>query len=121
MGSKPLKRVHWIGSSKKDLKKLPDQVQDDVGYALHMAQEGLKHPDAKVLKGFGSAGVLEVVSNDSAGTYRGVYTVQFADTVYVLHCFQKKSTQGIATSKHDLDLIRSRLAEATQLANREAR
>jgi phage-related protein len=116
-----LKTVRWIGSSKKDLKKLPGQVQDDIGYALFVAQNGKKHPDAKVLKGFGSAGILEVVSSVSSGTYRGVYTVQFADVIYVLHCFQKKSTQGIATSTHDRDLIRSRLAEAAQLEKGEAR
>lgn len=98
---------------------MPDQVKDDVGHALLAAQKGLKHPDAKILKGFGSAGVLEVVEDDSGGTYRAVYTVRFAKSIYVLHCFQKKSTQRIATSKQDLDLIRSRLAEAAQLAKGE--
>ena len=111
-----LKPVCWIGSSKKDLKKMPQQIRDDVGFALFAAQMGSKHPDAKVLKGFGSAGVLEVVEDASGSAYRAVYTVQFAKAIYVLHCFQKKSTKGIATTKQDLDLIRSRLAEAAQLA-----
>jgi len=72
----------------------------------------LKDDHAKSLKGFSSAGVLEVVESDSGGTYRAVYAVRFANAVYVLHCFQKKSTHGIATPKHDLDLIRERLKAA---------
>src|SRR5580693_661792 len=101
MDEPPLKPVHWIGSSLKDLRKMPDQIQDDVGFALYVAQQGMKHPDAKILKGFGSAGVLEVVEDDSGGTYRAVYTVRFVHAIFVLHCFQKKSTHGIATSKQD--------------------
>jgi phage-related protein len=71
--------------------------------------------DAKPLRGFGSAGVLEVVESAEGGTYRAVYTVRFADAVYVLHCFQKKSTHGIATPKPDMDLIRDRLKIAEEL------
>ena len=87
----------WIGSSHKDLVSLPDEVQDDVGFALHLAQIGEQSPKAKVLSGFGGAGVLEVVENWHGDTYRAVYTVRFAKAVYVLHCFQKKSKSGIAT------------------------
>ncbi|BGI51968.1 MAG: type II toxin-antitoxin system RelE/ParE family toxin [Candidatus Hamiltonella defensa (Ceratovacuna japonica)] len=92
---------------------MPSDVQDTFGYALHQAQAGKKHPQAKSLKGFGSAGVIEVVENSVAGTFRAVYTVKFEDAVYVLHCFQKKSTQGIATPKLDMDLILERLKAAT--------
>jgi phage-related protein len=114
-----LKPVHWIGSSKKDLRKMPEEVKDSVGFALYVAQKGLKHSSAKILKGFGSAGVLEVVEYDSGGTYRAVYTVQFTNGIYVLHCFQKKSTKGISTSKQDIDLIHSRLTEAARLEKGE--
>lgn len=107
-----LKRLDWIGSSKKDLKTMPSEVQRDFGYALYLAQAGRKHDKAKALKGFGSAGVLEVITSGKGSTYRAVYTVKIADTVYVLHCFQKKSKQGIATPKPDMDLIRERLKEA---------
>jgi phage-related protein len=69
-----------------------------------------------VLKGFGSAGVLEVVENDAGGTYRAVYTVKFEEYVFVLHCFQKKSKRGIGTPKEDLDIIRARLKIAEALA-----
>ena len=91
---------------------MPDEVQDSFGYALHLAQTGAKHAHAKPLKGFGSAGVLEVVESEAGSTYRAVYTVKVAAAVYVLHCFQKKSTSGIATPKPDLDLIRDRLKAA---------
>jgi len=77
--------------------------------ALHLAQAGQKHPDAKPLKGFGGAGVLEVVEDFQGDAYRAVYTVRIAGEVFVLHCFQKKSTQGITTPKHEVELIKSRL------------
>jgi phage-related protein len=114
-----MKRLFWLGSSKKDLKAMPDDVQDTFGYALHQAQVGKKHEQTKPLKGFGSAGVLEVVENFSGGTFRTVYTVKFSEAVYVLHCFQKKSTHGIATSKGDIDLIRERLKAAEAHAKGE--
>lgn len=88
---------------------MPADVQDTFGYALHLAQVGGKHGRSKPLKGFGGAGVLEVVENYQGGTYRAVYTVRFPVAAYVLHCFQKKSTQGIATPKPDMDLIHARL------------
>ena len=80
------------------------------------AQAGDRHDTAKVLKGFGSAGVLEVVENDAGGTYRAVYTVRFEEAVFVLHCFQKKSKHGITTPKEDMDIIRARLKVAERLA-----
>jgi len=107
-----LKPLNWVGSAKKDLKELPIEVQDTFGYALYLAQTGEKHEQAKPLKGFGSAAVLEVVENEQGNTYRAVYTVQIMDAVYVLHCFQKKSTKGIATPKPDMDLIKERLKAA---------
>lgn len=107
--SKPLL---WVGSAKKDLQAMPGEVQDTFGYALHLAQTGGKHVQAKPLKGFGSAGVLEVVESEAGSTYRAVYTVKIAGAVYVLHCFQKKSTSGIATPKPDMDLVRERLKAA---------
>jgi len=107
-----VKPVHWIGSSRRDLRAMPDPVRRDIGQALYTAQQGETDPAAKPLKGFGGARVMEIVERDRGGTYRAVYTVQFADAVYVLHVFQKKSKRGIATPKQDIDLIRSRLADA---------
>lgn len=106
------KPLLWVGSSKKDLQAMPSEVQDTFGYALHLAQVGGKHAQAKPLKGFGSAGVLEVVESGAGSTYRAVYTVKIAGVVYVLHCFQKKSSSGIATPKPDIDLVRERLKAA---------
>ncbi len=114
-----LKTLLWIASAKRDLKGMPEDVQDTFGYALHLAQVGKKHEQAKPLKGFGSAGVLEVVEDDAGSTYRAVYTVRIQGAVYVLHCFQKKSTSGIATPKPDLDLIRERLKAAQAHAKGE--
>ncbi|EHW7386053.1 type II toxin-antitoxin system RelE/ParE family toxin [Escherichia coli] len=113
------RKLEWVGSAYKDLKAMPEDVQDTFGYALHLAQIGDKDDHAKPLKGFGSAGVLEVVESDSGGTYRAVYTVRFANAIYVLHCFQKKSKSGIATPKPDLDLIRERLKAAETHAKGE--
>ncbi len=106
------KPVIWIGSSLRDLRALPPEVRRDIGQALYTAQQGGTDPAAKPLKGFGGARVMEIVESDRGGTYRAVYTVQFADAVYVLHVFQKKSKRGITTPKQDIDLIRRRLAEA---------
>jgi phage-related protein len=110
------KPLEWIGSSHRDLMGLPTDVRRFFGYALSLAQAGDQHDSAKVLQGFGSAGVLEVVEDDVGGAYRAVYTVKFKEAVFVLHCFQKKSKRGIAAPKGDLDIIRARLKVAEALA-----
>lgn len=107
-----MKPLFWVGSAKKDLLDMPECVVDVFGYALYLGQSGHKHAQAKPLKGFGSAGVLEVVEDDDGNTYRAAYTVKFSNAVYVLHCFQKKSRKGIETAKHDIDLIEVRLKMA---------
>ncbi|MBI5145171.1 MAG: type II toxin-antitoxin system RelE/ParE family toxin [Candidatus Omnitrophica bacterium] len=109
-----LKKVDFIGSSKEDLKEFPDEVKQDIGYALFEAQRGQKSASAKPLKGFGGAGVLEIVENFSGGTYRAVYTVRFEKVIYVLHCFQKKSKHGVKTPQKDIDLIKQRLKLAEE-------
>ena len=91
---------------------MPSDVVGVFGFALHLAQSGKKHGDAKPLKGFGGASVLEVVEDHMGDTYRAVYTVKIAGSVYVLHCFQKKSKHGIETPKQDMDLIQERLKAA---------
>ena len=108
-----LKPVQWVDSSKSDLKRFPDAVQDRMGFAIYQAQTGLRHRNAKPLKGFGS-GVLEVVARHDGNTFRAVYTVRFERAVYVLHAFQKKARRGIATPKQELNLIRRRLRVAEQ-------
>ncbi len=110
-----LRPLLWIGSSKNDLQDMPEDVQRDMGFALFRAQQGKKHDTAKPLKGFGSAGVLEVVESDESGTYRAVYTVRLKSGVYVLHCFQKKSTRGIKTPDQDIQLIKARMKAAEEI------
>lgn len=104
--------VRWIGSSRRDLKAMPAEVRLDVGKALMEAQGGGKSDLAKPLKGFGGAGILEVVSLHDGDSFRAIYTVRFAEAVYVLHCFQKKSKSGIATPQQELNMIRTRLRAA---------
>jgi len=110
------KPLEWIASSYKDLMALPLGVRRRFGYALSLAQLGDQDDSAKVLKGFDGAGVVEVVEDDVGGTYRAVYTVRFAEAVFVLHCFHKKSKRGIATPKTDTDIIRARLKVAEAMA-----
>jgi phage-related protein len=110
------KTLEWIASSYKDLMALPPDVRRRFGYALSLAQMGDQDDAANMLKGFGGAGMLEVVEDDAGGTYRAVYTVKYAEAVFVLHCFQKKSKRGIATPKSDMDIIRARLKVADALA-----
>ncbi|MFZ4083902.1 MAG: type II toxin-antitoxin system RelE/ParE family toxin [Pirellula sp.] len=111
------KSLVWVGQSKKDLLRFPDDVVDAIGFALGEVQNGRMPKSAKVLQGFGGASVMEIVADDSSGTFRAVYTVKFEDATYVLHCFQKKSTQGIKTSTQDMDLVRARLAWAEEISN----
>ena len=96
-----LKPVIWVGSSRKDLRGFPDAVQDHMGYALYVAQRGDKHRDAKVLTGFGGAGVVEIVKDYRGDTFRAVYTLRYAGAVYVLHSFQKKSKTRRETPRRD--------------------
>jgi phage-related protein len=109
------KSVVWMGSSKEDLKEFPDDVQDEFGHALWVAQQGDKYVSAKPLKGFGGASVLEIVEDYDGDTYRAVYTVRFAEAVFVLHCYQKKSRRGTGTPKSDMELIKRRLKAAEEL------
>ncbi|HEV3443946.1 MAG TPA: type II toxin-antitoxin system RelE/ParE family toxin, partial [Gemmataceae bacterium] len=109
-----LKPLFWIGSSRDDLRAFPEAVKDVMGFALFQAQRGAKHIAAKPLKGFGGAGVLEIVEDDKGSTFRGVYTVKFAGVVYVLDAFQKKSKKGARTPQRDMDRIRKRLKAAEE-------
>ena len=113
-GNDQPKPVHWVGSSKEDLRKFPDEVRWRVGGALWDAQLARKAPYVKPLRGFGGASVLEIVDDFDGNTFRAVYTVRFAGAVYVLHAFQKKSKHGIATPKAELDLIEQRLKRAKE-------
>lgn len=107
-----MKQLFFVRSSQKDLQKLPAEVRRETGHALLRVQWGEVPIQAKALKGFGGADVLELIVRHDGDSYRAVYTVRFAEAVYVLHCFQKKSKSGISTPKQELDLIRQRLRDA---------
>ena len=105
-----MKKLTWLADSRANVKSFPASVQDDIGYALYVAQLGETSVKAKPLHGLG-AGVMEIAAHDASGTYRAVYTVSIGDSIYVIHAFQKKSKAGIATPKSEMDLIRQRLKQ----------
>lgn len=109
-----MKEIIWVRSSKEDLSEFPEDVRDEIGFALYEAQQGIKPKNAKPLTGI-SGGVMEVISDFDKSTFRAVYAVKLGDYIYVLHCFQKKSRQGIATPKQEIDLIKQRLKDAKQI------
>ena len=105
-----MKKLVWLVDSLASLRAFPPSVQDDIGYALYVAQLGETHSITKPLHGLGS-GVMEIASKDQSGAYRAVYTVSIGDSIYVVHAFQKKSKSGIATPKTEIELIRRRLKQ----------
>jgi phage-related protein len=107
--------LEFVGSSRDDLSDFPNDVKRCIGLALRAAQKGGKHPDAKPLKGFKGAGVLEIISDFDGDTFRAVYTVRLRGVIYVLHAFQKKSRQGIKTPLNEIEKIKSRLKDAEAL------
>lgn len=115
MNDRAYRDVVFIASALRDLRVFPDDVRSVIGFALYLAQQGGLHVSAKPLKGFKGSGVVEVADDFDGDTYRAVYTVRYDEAVYVLHAFQKKSRNGIATPQRDVELIRSRLAIADQL------
>lgn len=112
---KPARPLQWLGSTRKDVRSFPRPVRRDIGVALYAAQHDELDPAARPMKGFAGSSVVEIVSDFRGDTWRAVYTVRFAEAVYVLHAFQKKSKRGIATPRHDLEVIQRRLAEAQRM------
>jgi len=106
------KEVIFCGSSLEDLRAFPAEVRREIGFILNRAQRGLTHHNVKPLRRF--SGVFEIKSDYDRDTYRAVYVVKRRE-IYVLHCFQKKSTRGIKTPKKEIDLIRRRLKIAQEL------
>ncbi len=109
------KDLIWVASSRRDMKNMPRTVRREFGVALFAVQCGVTPPDAKPLKGFGGAGVLELIEDDRGGAYRAVYTVRYASAVYVLHVFQKKSKRGVATPRQEIEKAAERLKRAEDI------
>lgn len=109
MKPEPKKAVYWMGDSRRRLSGFPDEVRGEIGYAVFLAECGESHPSAKRMQG---CNAVEIVSDYDGDTFRGVYTTKFQDSVYVLHCFQKKSKRGSETPQVDVNLIKKRLRDA---------
>jgi phage-related protein len=107
-----MKPVLWVGSSKKDMRAMPEEVQSEFGHSLREVQKGKDPGNTKPLRNLPESGISEIKIDDRAGTFRNVYTVEFEDVIAVLHVFQKKSKEGIKTPKKEIDLILRRLKQA---------
>jgi phage-related protein len=115
-----VKPLRFVGSSYQELCAFPREVYRGIGQALMIAQLGVKAANAKPLKRFGGAGVLEVIEARRGDTYRAVYAVRFASAVYVLHCFQKKSARGGQVPRLTRELMEKRLRDAARIEKESA-
>ena len=113
-----LRPLVWMGNAKRNLQAFPKGAQKIIGDELQLIQFGGMPKNAKPFKGVGS-GVFEIALRYEAEAYRTVLAVQLGEKIYVLHAFQKKSKRGIATPKHEVELIKQRYAEATEQAKHE--
>ncbi len=106
--------IHWLGSSYKDLCAMPERVRGTFGHALGLAQNNLPYIDANTLAAFKPA-LVEILEDDDGDTYRAIYTAHFEGIVYVVHCFQKKSTSGRNLPRRDKETIEARLTEMKRI------
>lgn len=104
------KPIRWLGTSPDDLSRFPAEVKELIGFALHLAQTGQKHQQAKRMQ-YTLRAVFEIVEDFKTDTYRTMYTIT-TRAIYCLHAFKKKSRKGSSTPKRELDLITRRLREA---------
>ncbi len=105
---KAKRTVSWIKAARRDFDDFPEPVQKDALRALAVAAEGRMDDHVKPLKGFDS-GIMEIVLRHRGDAFRVIYAVQIGEDIWVIHAFQKKSTQGIKTPKHGIDLVHDRL------------
>jgi phage-related protein len=106
------KTMHFHRLQPQGPEAIPWQGSEPLRISLHQVQDGDAPISAKALKGFGGRTVLELVDNFDGDTYRAVYPARFAEVVYVLHAFQKKSRNGVRTPQQDIDRIKMRLRDA---------
>jgi len=106
--------ISWIKAARKDFDKFPAEARVICAEALLVAADGGKSEVAKPISGLGS-GVLEIALPYRGDAFRVVYAVQLGDAVWVLHAFQKKSTQGIKTPQHEIELVKSRLKQVKEM------
>jgi phage-related protein len=106
--------VSWIKAAVKDFEKFPEGARTVCLAALTIAAEGSKADIAKPLQGLGS-GVFEIALPFKGDAFRVVYAVQLGDDIWVVHAFQKKSTQGVKTPKHEIELVKDRLRRLKEM------
>ena len=111
---RPTRPVSWVTPARKVFEAFPDGAREIIMDALSVAAEGGKAAISKPMKGFGS-GVFEVALPYRGNAFRVIYAVQLGDALWVVHAFQKKSTQGIKTPKHEIDLIKDRLKRLKEM------
>lgn len=107
------RKVIYLGSTLKELKKLPPAVKEVFAHGIHLATIGSAHVDSKPLKGFGGRSVVEIIGNGRGETYRAIYTVKYQECIYVLHVFKKKSTKGISMPKKEQKVLEERIKTAS--------
>lgn len=103
-----MRRISWITAAFKEFNTFPQAVQEQIKFALQIAAKGAMPDSVKPMKGLGS-GVYEVALPHRGDAYRAVYAVQIGEDLWVVHAFQKKSTQGIKTPQREIEVIRERL------------
>lgn len=105
----PGKPLHWIGSSKSDLKEFPDEARRKAGLELRVLQQGSIPSDFKPMRVIGKG--VEEIRIQAEGAYRVFYIARFEEAVYVLHAFQKKTQK---TSLKDIELGQKRYKQVLQ-------
>ncbi|MBP6793595.1 MAG: type II toxin-antitoxin system RelE/ParE family toxin [Saprospiraceae bacterium] len=113
------KEIYWVGTSLHDLKDFPKVIKQKFGFHLYQIQQGYLPNFIKPLKGSGLNGVIELKENYIGNTYRSVLIAKLRNKIYVLHCFQKKSNQGLKTPLNEINIIKQRLKIAVNHANNQ--
>src|SRR2546428_4538002 len=106
--------VSWIRGALKEFETFPQEAKSICLAALTIAAEGGKADIAKPMKGMGS-GVFELALPHRGDAFRVIYAVQLGEAIWVVHAFQKKSTRGIKTPQHEVDLIKERLKRLKEM------
>lgn len=106
--------VSWISAARKTFNAFPEGAQSIGLSALTIAAEGGKADVAKPMKGLGS-GAYEIALRYRGNAFRVVYAVQLGADLWVIHAFQKKSTQGVKTPKHEIDLVKDRIKRLKEI------
>lgn len=112
--SRNTRPISWMNAARKAFDAFPEGARSDCHDALTVAADGGKSIYAKPMTGLGS-GVLEIALPFQGNAFRVVYAVQVGEALWVVHAFQKKSTQGIKTPKHEIDLIKERLKRLKEM------